>query len=70
MDIPSPWGAAAGCTAEALKTHRSGVLPAAAGQGGAKQKRVIRTFFYFTTGNIYFKLRKQSRKWGEGEAKK
>lgn len=37
MDMPSAWGAAAGYTAEALKTHHSGVPQVAAELGGTKQ---------------------------------
>lgn len=56
---PLALGAAAGYTAEALKTHCSGALQAAAGHGGTKQGLLK---FHFTTGDIYFKL----RRWGGG----
>lgn len=44
-------------TAEALQTQHSGVLPADSGRGGPKQGFIV--LLYFTTGNIYFKPRKQ-----------
>lgn len=47
MGSPSPWGAAAGYTAEALKTHCSGVLQAAAGHGGEQNKGYSNFLFHY-----------------------
>lgn len=56
LNPPSP-GLQQQDTAEALQTQHSGVLPADSGRRGTKQGFIV--LLYFTTGNIYFKLRKQ-----------